>query len=172
SSFLFSAWRAADERSMPWCSWGHLRLCEACSPGSMLEHRFALMSHQQIVHVVGVLFFHSQDLFEHSSGRGIVIAEVANELAIVVYRNPLRDQVLLDHVDQRFRAAVFRGGTRRQPARIEVRGAAELIDALGNAVHVLPFLVRVLLKLLLDRFARNALRRYRMHGVAQDAYDL
>ena len=63
------------------------------------EHRFAFVRHQQIVHVVGVLLFVGEDAFHHHARGGILVGEVANQLAIMLARDPLGHQVLLDHLD-------------------------------------------------------------------------
>ena len=58
------------------------------------------MRNQQVVHVVGVLFFLAQDVLDHGLGARIIVAEIADQLTVVIDRDPLRDQVLLDHVHE------------------------------------------------------------------------
>jgi hypothetical protein len=59
---------------------------------SPFEHGLAFVRDQQIVHVVGMLFFNAQDLLQHGLGAGIVVAEIADQLAIMVHRDALGDQ--------------------------------------------------------------------------------
>jgi hypothetical protein len=41
------------------------------------------MGHQQVVHVIGMFLFLDEDLLDHFSRSGIVVAEVADELALL-----------------------------------------------------------------------------------------
>src|SRR5690348_8640498 len=64
--------------------------------------RFAFLAElfQQCLHVLGVLLFLGEDLFQHAAGGRVVVAEVLDDFAIAVDRDALGDQVLLDHVDE------------------------------------------------------------------------
>ena len=82
-----------------------------------VKKRPALMGYQKIVHVVRMIFFLRQDAFEHDARRRILVAEIADEFAVVFNRDPLGNQVLFDHRDEVLRAAVLRGRTRLQSLR-------------------------------------------------------
>src|SRR5471032_3450212 len=58
----------------------------------LFQHGLAFMRHQQIVHIVGMLFLDPQYLLQHALGAGIVIAEIADQLAIMVHRDAFGDQ--------------------------------------------------------------------------------
>src|SRR5580698_6165481 len=108
------------------------------------------MGHQQIMHIIGMLFFYGQNSFQHLSRPRIIVTEVTSEFAIVIYRDPLRDEVFLDHVDQILSSTVFGGSARSQSGGIEIRLAPELIDALGDLIHVLALFLGMLRELILD----------------------
>ena len=50
---------------------------------------------QQIHQIVGVLFFHRQDVFQHAPRRRIIIPEVINHLAIAVDGDAFGNEVFL-----------------------------------------------------------------------------
>src|SRR5215472_6577300 len=155
--------------------WPRDRSGRSCPPpvrSLPLQHRPPLVAHEEVVHVVGVLLFNDEDPLEHDTRARIVVAEVANQLAVMVDRDPFCDQILLDHVDQILALAILAGGAHRQSFRVEVGPAAELIDALGDRIHVFLLFLGVLSKLVFDAFARDAGRGNRVHGVAQYADDL
>ena len=117
-------------------------------PRISARHPRALVRDQEVVHVVGVLFFLRQDLLEQHARRRVLVREVADHVAVGLDRDALGDEVLLDHVDEVLALDVLRGGARGDPVRVQVRLAAELVDALGEPEQVLLLLVRVLLELL------------------------
>ena len=127
------------------------------------------MSDEQIVHVVGVVLFLREDALEHHARGRVLVGEVAHQLAVVLARDALRDEVLLDHVDELLGAAVFGCGARVKPDGIQVGDAAELVDPVGDLLQVLALVVRVLLELRLNALAVDADGRDGVHGVAQDA---
>jgi hypothetical protein len=59
------------------------------------QHGFPLMSDEQVMHVIGVLLLIRQNAFHHHAGRWISVTEVPNQLAIMITRDPLGDQVSL-----------------------------------------------------------------------------
>src|SRR5512132_1745264 len=63
---------------------------------------------QQVGEVVGVLLLFRLDFLHQAPRRCIERSEVGGDLAIAVDRDPLGDQVLLDHVDQVLAFDVFR----------------------------------------------------------------
>src|SRR6202011_2453924 len=141
----------------------------ARAPGGLLP----AVRHEQIAHVVRVLFFHREDLLEHGARRGVAVAEEMDQLAVVLDRDALGDQVFLDHPDQvEVAGTVLRRGARREPFGIEVRRAAELVDALGDAFGVLALFGGVLRELALGTLARDARRGDAVHRVPQHAHEL
>ena len=48
----------------------------------------AFVRHEQIVHVVGAFFFHSEDAVEHRARRRILGTKVVNPLAVVIDCDP------------------------------------------------------------------------------------
>ena len=92
-----------------------------------------------------MLFLHLQDVLEHAPGGGIVVGEPANHLDVDLDCDPLRDQILPDHLDQGFALrVVFAVRSLAEPLGVEVGLAAELGDALGDPVGVLLLLVGML----------------------------
>ncbi len=84
------------------------------------------MRHKEVVHVCRMLFFLSQNLFQHDPCRRILVSEIADQFARVLNRDPFSDQVLLDHINQLIRLAIFGIGTRSQSGRIHVGDTATL----------------------------------------------
>src|ERR1700679_2307731 len=117
------------------------------------EHGAPLVRHQKVVHVVRVLFFNGENPFQHAARPGIVVSEIADQFAIVIDGDAFGDQVFLDHLDQIGRLAVFGGRACRQAGRIEVGHAAQLVDALGDLVHVALLFLGVLRKFRFHTFA-------------------
>lgn len=74
------------------------------------------MRGEKVMHIVGMLFLDAQDALQHCPGAGIVVDEITDQLAVMVDRNALGDQILACE----------------QPLGIEVGLAAQLIDAFGN----------------------------------------
>ncbi len=115
-----------------------------------------------------MLFLDRQDALDHGAGGRIVVAEVADQFAVVIDRDALGDQVLADHGDQGVGGDVFRGRLAGQVGRIEVGDAAQLVDALGHLHGVALLVLGVLLEFRLDPFAGQAGRDDGVLGVAQD----
>ena len=67
----------------------------------------AFVGHQQIVHIVRMLFLDDENPREHGSRPRITIREISNQLLVMLDRDALGYQILLDHVDQIARRAVF-----------------------------------------------------------------
>ena len=61
---------------------------------------FSSVRGEQVGHVVGVLFFNREDRFEHDPRRRVLLTEERDQLSVVLDRDPLGDQVFLDHPDQ------------------------------------------------------------------------
>src|SRR5277367_1937031 len=110
------------------------------------EHRAPFMRHQQVVHVVRMLLFDLQNTLQHGARPRVIIAEIADEFAVVIHRDSLGDQIFLDHLDQILCIAVFRSRTRGQAGGVEIGPSAELIDALRDLVHVAGLFLGVLRK--------------------------
>src|ERR1700722_1105475 len=64
------------------------------------QHGAPFVRHQQVVHVVRMLFFDLQDTFQHRARSRIVIAEIADELAVMIHGDPFCNEILLDHFNQ------------------------------------------------------------------------
>src|ERR1700722_2821815 len=103
----------------------------------------ATLAPEEVVDLVSMLLFLSQDGLEEAPGRGVVIADVADDLAVSVDRDALCNQVLLEHFDECRARNVLRVRTRGQPCRIEVRLASELHDAPREQIGVLLLLGRM-----------------------------
>src|SRR2546429_2357613 len=127
---------------------------------------------EQVGEVIGVLFLRRRNLLQHRARGRIERREITDHLAIAVDGDPLRDEILLDHVDQRIPLDVLGVATRRKAIGGEIRCAAELDDALRNTVGVFLLLAGVLEKLRGDRSRMNASRHEVMALVAQHANDL
>ena len=87
----------------------------------LFEHRPALVSHEQVVHVVRMLLLLRQNPFEEHPGGRIPVAEVAHHLAVGLDGDALGNQIFLDHVDQSIALDVFSMTARDQTGRIKVR---------------------------------------------------
>ena len=124
------------------------------------------------MHVVGVFFFLGQHLLEEHARRRILVREVSDHVAVGLDGDALGDQVLLDHVHQVLAFDELGSGPLGHPVGVQVRLAAELVDALGDPDQVLLLLARVFLEFLFHRFARDAGRGDRVIPVAEDADDL
>ncbi|BCI67362.1 hypothetical protein AAJCM20276_19860 [Acetobacter aceti] len=86
------------------------------------------MCYKEIMHVCRMLFFLSQNLFQHNPCRRVLVCEIADQFARVLNRDPFSDQVLLDHVNQLIRLAIFGIGTRGQSGRVHVGDTAKLVN--------------------------------------------
>src|SRR5207249_4913376 len=62
-----------------------------------LHTKFLKEAHE----IVGMFFLHGEDGLHQTSGRGIVVAEVSDHIAVAIDGDALSDQILFDHVDQR-----------------------------------------------------------------------
>ena len=113
----------------------------------------AVVSLQQVEHVVGVLFFVGQDAFQHDARGGVLVGEITDELPIVLDGDAFGDQIFPDHFDQAFRIGVLRGGSDGQTLGIHVGRSAQLVDALGHEPHVLLLFFGVLLEFVFDAVA-------------------
>jgi hypothetical protein len=127
---------------------------------------------QQRRHVVGVLLLLLEDLLHQPPRGGVVVSEEADHLQIRLDGDPLRDQVLLDHVDERVALRILRVTSRKQAGRVEVRRAPELADAFGDAVGVHLLLVGVLHELVGDGLVVDPGGHVVVPAVAQRADDL
>src|SRR6185436_12805742 len=113
-------------------------------------------SFKQRRQVVRVLFLGGEDFFEHAARGRVLLAEIADHFAIALDGDALGDQILFDHVAQRAAFDIFGVAARRQAVGRKIRLAAQLDDALRNAVGVRHFLVRML-----EKFGRG---RRRVHA--------
>src|SRR5262245_60255214 len=95
-----------------------------------------------------------------------------DHVAIGLNGDPLRNQILFDHVHQILALDILGGGPRRNSFRIQVGLSAELIDPLGEKVEMLLLLRRVLCELRLHRLAREAGRTNSVEFVTEYANDL
>src|SRR5437016_8650313 len=110
----------------------------------LLQHRPALVAHEEIVHVVGVLLLLREDTLQQHPSRRIPVAEVAHHLAVALDGDTLGDEVFLDHVYQVLALGILRGGSGADALGVRVRLAAELIDPLREEIEMLLFLLGVL----------------------------
>jgi len=127
------------------------------------------MNRQQIEQVRCMLFLHCKNGFEHRARCGIIVGEVADQFAIVIYGDAFRDQIFADHTDQIRACDVLRRRAASETFRIEIGITAELIDALGDSEGMLHLLARVLREFLRNAFTGQARGHDRMLSVAQDA---
>ena len=91
---------------------------------------------EQVDHVVRVLLFDREDLFEHPSRRRVAVTEPRDDLAVGADRDPLGDEVLLDHLGQAGGRLVFRVGPARERVGIEIWFSPELPDPSGDQFGV------------------------------------
>jgi hypothetical protein len=77
------------------------------------------MRDQQVVHVIGMFFLDPEDAFDHHPRAGVVIAEIPDQLAVVIDRDALGDQVFADQFDQIAALQILRGRSRGQAFRTE-----------------------------------------------------
>src|SRR6476619_467847 len=99
---------------------------EATASSSTLHAR------QQRIDVVGMLFLDGENLLHHSLRRRILAVQPLDDLAVALDRDPLGDEVLAQHIDERIALDVLRVTPLRQRVRVEIGLTAELHDALGN----------------------------------------
>ena len=119
-----------------------------------------------------MLFFVAENSLNHDPRGGIVVGEMANHLLVNLDHDALGDQVFLDHVRQRLAFGILRSRTLHQRSRVEIRFAAELLDAFRNFVGVFAFRVGVFLELIAHRHGVDAGGHEVVVHVAQHAYDL
>src|ERR1700722_1760850 len=164
---------ALHQGCAPRHSWASIRVpwrVPAALP-SFIEHRPAFVTHQEVVHVIRVLFFLRENPLEHHPCRRVLVAEVAHHVAVGLDGDALGHQILFDHVNQVLTLDEFRCRPGKEALRIEVRLAAELIDPLTKQVQVRLLFFGVLRKLLFDRLTRKPGRGDRVELVAQYAHD-
>src|SRR5262245_58001147 len=102
---------------------------------------------EQTDQIIGMLFFHGENAFEHAPSSGVVIAEIGNYLAIAINGNPFCHQIFLDHINKRVAFDILCMAAAEESIGRKVRGAAELHNTLGNLVSVQLFLSSMLEKL-------------------------
>ena len=95
-----------------------------------------------------MLFFLREDVFEDAAGGRVFFADVLNDLAVTINRDPLGHQVFVDHLLQIVAGYILCVGHFRQHVRIELRFAAQLHNTLGQSVSVFAFLLGVFEKLI------------------------
>ena len=127
---------------------------------------------EQVSKVAGVFLFVMQDFFHHHAGGRVIAAEVTDHVLIDLNDHTLGDEVFADHLGQALALNVLRGGALEQRTRIEIGLAAELLNALGDAVGVLAFAVGMLLEFIGHALAVNAGGHEVMVHVAQHADNL
>src|SRR3546814_11778061 len=62
----------------------------------LFQKRCAFMGDEKIVHVGGVILLVGEDVLEHDARRGIVVAEIADQLLIMFDHQALGDQTVLE----------------------------------------------------------------------------
>src|SRR6266568_2379237 len=127
---------------------------------------------EEVVHVVGVLLLLGQDRLQHVAGGRVVVGEVPDHGPVGLDRDPLSDEVLLDHAAQVVPLRVLGGGAREQAVGVEVRLPAQLVDALADLVGVLLLLAGMGSELPLHRLAMDPLRGDGVELVPQHADQL
>src|SRR6266567_1790015 len=100
-----------------------------------------------------VLFLFTLDVFDESARGRIFGAEILDHALVNVDHHALGNEVLANHVGQRFTLNVLRHGTLNEVSGIEIRFAAELLDAFCDSVCMCALLVRVFLKEICDAAA-------------------
>src|SRR5438876_4918949 len=127
---------------------------------------------EQVSKVAGVFLFVVQDFFHHHAGGRVIAAEVTDHVLIDLNDHTLGDEVFADHLGQALALNVLRGGALEQRTRIEIGLAAELLNALGDAIGVLAFAVGMLLEFTGHALAVHAGGHEVMVHVAQHADNL
>src|SRR6266702_3553939 len=127
---------------------------------------------EQIYQIIRVLFFNGENIFHHTAGSGIVVAEVIDHVAITVDRNAFSDQIFLDHVGQSVTFDIFSVTARQQTLRVQIRFPAELDDTVRNLISMTLFVVCMLQKLRGHALSVNSRSHKIVALVAQDANDL
>ena len=123
---------------------------------------------QQVGELVGVLFFHRHDLFEHAARGRILVTQVLDEFAVAVDRNALGHQVFPDHPRERVAGDIFRVAAAGKAVRRKVRLASKLHDPRGDQVGVPLLFVRMDEELLGNALRMDASRHEVMAAIAQD----
>src|SRR4051794_40305270 len=80
---------------------------------------------QEAEQVVGMLLLDREDPLEHPAGGDVLVSEPADDLAVGLDSYALRDQVLLDHLEERRTLDVLRVAAGRERVRVEVRLALQ-----------------------------------------------
>src|SRR5579863_6599564 len=168
----FSRRRGLRGKCIRQCDKGKTVLSLALRCNLLFQHRSPLMGDQKVVHVVGMLFLDPQDGFDHYPGTGIVIAEIADQFAVMIDRDAFGNQVFADQFHQIAALRILRGRSGGEPFRVEIRLAAKLVDALGNLLRMSPFVLGMLGELRLHAFAGQAVGGNSVLGVAQHADQL
>src|SRR4030095_4961766 len=136
-----------------------------------------------------MLFFLREDFCGDAAGRGVGVADVVDHLGVGLDGDALGDQIFLDHGGEVGEPDVLGGGEGRagrgvvdvdllgvgaggQAIGVEVGGAAELDDALGELIGVGLLFLRVLEELLGDGLGVDAGGGEVVSAVAEDADDL
>src|SRR6266568_4606049 len=70
-------------------------------------------------HVLGVLLLLGEDVFHQPAAGGVGIAQEADDFRVGFDGNPLRHQVLLDHLDERVARHILGVAARQQACGIE-----------------------------------------------------
>src|SRR3546814_2574483 len=83
--------------------------------------------------VGGVILLVGEDVLEHDARRGIVVAEIADQLLIMFDHQAFGDQIVLDHLHEIAAVAVFGRSTAGEALRIKIGHPAELVDPLGRS---------------------------------------
>jgi hypothetical protein len=125
----------------------------------------------QRFHVVGVLLFFCEDLFQETAGGGIFFAKIADDLGIWFDCDAFSDKVLLDHLHERMSLNILGVTAHQQAFGTEVWRAIQLDDPFGYAVGVSLFFLWVLQKFLGDGLGVNPVCHVVVTLVAQHADD-
>lgn len=120
----------------------------------------------------GVFFFLSEDVLDHSPCRRVVLSEIPNHLLVDLDHRPFGYEVLPDHVGKGFALDILRCRTLKQRGGIEVRLAAQLLDAFTDHVGMLTLFVGMFLEFIGNGASVHARRHEEMVHVTEHAHDL
>src|SRR5262245_46972771 len=118
-----------------------------------------------------MLLFLREDLLHQPARNRVFLAEEMRHLPIGFDHDAFRDQVFTDHVGERDAFFVFGVTHFYDLDRVHLGFAAELLDARGEPPGMFLLFIRVLSKLVSDRFGMDAGGHEVMKLIAQHADD-
>src|SRR3546814_8095096 len=102
----------------------------------LFQKRCAFMGDEKIVHVGGVILLVGEDVLEHDARRGIVVAEIADQLLIMFDHQAFGDQIVLDHLHEIAAVAVFGRSTAGEALRIKIGRSEEHTSEIQSLMRI------------------------------------